>query len=69
MKRPAKMEQPITTFTDGDVTVYWHFNDPTHCIVYGTQLVMTDNAVTAAHRYGECVRHSLECAGKIGDTP
>jgi len=59
-------KQIITTFTDGDYPVQIiatgvnRFN-----VVYGADIRTGLNWLEAAHEFGECVFHSLECAGKV----
>lgn len=45
--------------------VQWYKNSKVHCIVYGLQSTFYDDDLAACHGFGECVRHSLECEGKL----
>lgn len=51
--------------SQGSYPVRWEFDGANHAITYGERIHVYTNDLTAAHEYGECVRHSLECAGKL----
>ncbi len=59
--------QHITTCTAGDVPVIWAMNHAgRHTIIYGKQkshFTGPNSAIEAAYEYGECIVHSLTCAG------
>lgn len=56
----------IHEFTDGDFSVKLFQNGKDKFTVqYGLQSEGGLNYASAAHRYGECVFHSLACAGKL----
>jgi hypothetical protein len=40
-----------------------------HIVTYGQQVTKYRCDVAACHEFGECVRHSLECAGKLDIEP
>ena len=55
----------IATFTDGDTPVTWSRKRKRHTVHYGKQVTHCTDSLQACHEFGECVRHSLECAGKL----
>ena len=55
----------VTRFNDGDSAVLWLKRGKIHRIAYGAEVTDTKNSVEAAEKFGLCVRHSLECAGKF----
>ena len=59
------MAKLITEFTDGDVPVRWEFDGLVHVITYGRHSKQFQFDLDAAHEFGECVGHSLHCAGKF----
>lgn len=59
----------LTQFRDGDYDVTWYrYANGSFKVVYGQQIKTFKKRedVEACHEFGECVRHSLECAGKLG---
>ena len=56
----------ITTFTDGDheVSLYQCINGE-FFVAYGEQNSRRLDYANAAKEFGECVLHSLGCAGKL----
>ena len=46
-------------------SVTWQFDGDDHQIIYGSHTRVYTNDIKAAHEFGECVRHSLECAGVL----
>ena len=55
----------ITKWEDGDTEVTWHASDKGHVITYGLDVEIFSNDLAASHRFGECIRHSLACAGRF----
>lgn len=61
----------IATNNDGDFRVRWSKvwtmgkKKIVHQIQYGTQVKTFENDMDAAIEFGTCVRHSVECAGKL----
>jgi hypothetical protein len=60
--------QTVTTFTDGDIPVLLEQdekNGQRFRVTYGAQVRSGLSYAQAAKEYGECVFHSLACAGKL----
>jgi len=55
----------ITEWKDGDTAVTWHRDKKGYVITYGLQETHHQNNLIASHKFGECIRHSLECAGRF----
>lgn len=66
-ERPMIAPKPtlLAEFTEGDSTVSWGKRGDMHIITYGLQVKRYRDDIGACHKFGECVRHSLECAGKL----
>ena len=64
--RKSKLPK-LTEFTDGDYSVLWQAGKTRHVITNGLQVKTFNNSLDACHEFGECVRHSLECAGKLDE--
>ena len=45
--------------------IQWTVTGNLHTICYGLQVTEFTNRYEAAHHYGECITHSLTCAGKL----
>lgn len=61
-----KKHQHIHTFRDGDTPVTVAQNAPdSFRVTYGAQIRSGLPYVAAAHEFGECVFHSLACAGRL----
>lgn len=46
-------------------SVMWLRDGKNHRIVYGADIRETKSDIQAAHWFGECVRHELECNGSL----
>lgn len=57
----------IATNNDGDIEVIWKFDGKVHIVEYGTQSETYYDDLLASECFGYCIRHSLECAGKLGE--
>ena len=55
----------VASYDTGDGVVLWLKGGKNHRIVYGAEILNTKDDIEAAHKYGECVRHSAECAGLL----
>lgn len=56
----------LTTFNDGDYPVELHQTSKhKYTVLYGAQKFERLTWLQAAHEFGECMFHSLECANKI----
>lgn len=56
----------IASNKDGDIPVIWFKKGKkAHVIEYGKQRKTFFDDLEACHEFGECVRHSLECEGKL----
>jgi hypothetical protein len=58
----------LAEFKDGDCPVKWEVTGKgSHVITYGKQVdnFFKSKDLEASHCFGECVRHSLECASKF----
>jgi len=56
--------------TQDSYSVFWQFDGERHFILYGEQVKIfpLGKDIAACREYGECVRHSLECAGLLDGT-
>ncbi len=45
--------------------VKWEFDGEDHRISYGMSVRVFTSDINASHEFGECIRHALECAGKL----
>jgi hypothetical protein len=62
------MNTLLAEFTNGDYEVKWYISGKAkkiHKVEYGLQIKKFDNNLEACHEFGECVLHSLGCAGKL----
>lgn len=59
----------LVNYTGADIPVKWEVSDDgkTHKVSYGEHVEWPPDDGSAARWYGECVRHSLECANMLGD--
>lgn len=62
---PAPTPGLLAEFTTGDFPVTWELLQGEHVITYGLQVTRYRDDIAASREYGECIRHSLECAGKL----
>ncbi len=63
MKRKYKIIQSIL---DADFPIELSQRGPDDfCVIYGKQVKASLNYAQAAAEYGECIFHSLACAGKL----
>ena len=65
--------ESLAHFDRGDHEVNWskttdEHGKVTYTITYGQQQTSYQDDLAACREFGECVRHSLECAGKL-DNP
>ena len=52
----------------GVAAITWVRRGNLHSVTYGYSVKVTGCDMEACHEFGECVRHSLECAGKLDNT-
>ena len=67
-KQDERDPNTIALFDEGDHDVIWLRNSKgTHTIRYGEQVkrFAKSDDLQASAEFGACVRHSLECAGKL----
>jgi hypothetical protein len=55
----------LASFDEGDCAVIWVKRGKSHRIVYGAEVIDTNDATKACHIFGESVHHSLMCAGHL----
>ena len=63
----APADKPVVLASQGGSMVVWSRDGPTgrHMVRYGLQAKFYTDDLLAAHEFGECVRHYLECQGLL----
>jgi len=55
----------VARYDSGDSAVLWLKRGKSYRVVYGAEIYDSKSDIDAAHRFGEFVRHSAECAGLL----